>query len=261
MSRTIITLTTDWGTKDHYLAVVKGSLLKHIPDSTVIDISHEISPFNLNEASYILRNSWQNFPDGTIHIIGINSEASIEHPHIIVKEKKHFFVGADNGIFSLIFDQTPAEIYELDIIQLSHKFTFSTKDVFVGAALHIINKKPLNELGDKLERLSEKMPFQPVSEQGLIKGKVIYIDRYENIITNISESLFLEKTKNKSFSIFLRAGKYEIKKIHTSYSDVVEGELIALFGSDDLLEIAQNRGRAAGLLGIQVDDVIRIEIF
>lgn len=260
MSRPVITLTTDWGTKDHYLASVKGCIMKNIPDSTIMDISHEIIPFDLNEASYILRNTWKSFPEGTIHIVGVNSEASIEHPHVIIKENGHFFIGADNGIFSLIFDRTPEEIYELDIIQESNKFTFSTKDVFVQAALHIVNKKPLAELGDRLEDLHNKMAFQPVTEEDLIKGKVIYIDRYENVVTNISESLFNEMTKGKKFSIFLRAGKYELKKIHASYSDVVEGELVAVFGSDNLLEIAQNRGRAAGLLGIQIDDVIRIEI-
>jgi len=260
MTRPIITLTTDWGTKDHYLAAVKGSIATHIPDAVVMDISHEIVPFDLNEASYILRNAWKNFPEGSIHIVGVNSEASIEHPHVIIKENGHFFIGSDNGIFSLIFDQTPEEIYELDIIQSTNKFTFSTKDVFVQAALHILEEKPLTELGDQLEELNNKMAFQPVTEVGLIKGKVIYIDRYENVVTNISESLFYEMTKGKKFSIFLRAGKYELKKIHTSYSDVVEGELVALFGSDNLLEIAQNRGRAAGLLGIQIDDVIRIEI-
>jgi hypothetical protein len=260
MSKPIITLTTDWGTKDHYLAAVKGSIISHIPDATIMDISHDITPFDLNEASYILRNSWKDFPEGTIHIIGVNSEASIEHPHVVIKEKGHFFIGADNGIFSLIFEESPQEIYELDIFQASNKYTFSTKDVFVQAALHIVDGKALDELGDPLAELHNKMAFKPVTEENLIKGKVIYIDRYENVVTNISESLFNEISKGKKFTIYLRAGKYELKKIHSSYSDVVEGELVAIFGSDNFLEIAQNRGRAAGLLGIQIDDVIRIEI-
>ncbi len=260
MSKPIITLTTDWGTKDHYLAAVKGSIATHIPDATVMDISHDITPFDLNEASYILRNSWKDFPEGTIHIIGVNSEASIEHPHLVIKEKGHYFIGADNGIFCLTFDAPPEEIYELDIFQASNKYTFSTKDVFIQAARHILEGKALSELGNPLEELNNKMAFKPVTEENLIKGKVIYIDRYENVVTNISESLFKDMSKGKSFVIYLRAGKYELKKIHTSYSDVVEGELVALFGSDNFLEIAQNKGRAAGLLGIQLDDVIRIEI-
>lgn len=256
----IITLTTDWGTKDHYLAAVKGAILSKMPSSQIIDISHDIAPFDLNEASYILRNTWKSFPEGTIHIVGVNSEASLEHPHVVIKHLGHYFIGADNGIFSLMFDETPAEIFELDIIQSSSKFTFSTKDVFVHAALHINNEKPLVDLGDQLPELTNRMAFQPVTETNVIKGKVIYVDRYENVVTNISEKLFNEMTQKKKFNILLRAGKYKITKIKSSYSDVGEGELVALFGSDCLLEIAQNRGRAAGLLGIEVDDVVRIEI-
>lgn len=256
----IITLTTDWGTKDHYLAAVKGAILSKMPSSQIIDISHDIAPFDLNEASYIIRNTWKSFPKGTIHIVGVNSEASLEHPHVLIKHQGHFFIGADNGIFSLMFDETPAEIFELDIIQSSSKFTFSTKDVFVHAALHIHHEKPLEDLGDQLPELTNRMAFQPVTETNVIKGKVIYVDRYENVVTNISERLFNEMTQKKKFTILLRAGKYKITKIKSSYSDVGEGELVALFGSDGLLEIAQNRGRAAGLLGINMDDVVRIEI-
>jgi len=256
----IITLTTDWGTKDHYLAAVKGAILNHIPEAQIIDISHEIAPFDLNETSYALRNTWKYFPKGSIHIVGVNSEASLQHPHVVIKEQGHYFIGADNGIFSLVFDTTPEEIYELDVILESNKFTFSTKDVFVQVAKHIVHEKPLNELGDKLDELTNKMAFRPVTEPDIIKGKVIYIDRYENIVTNIDEDLFKEMVGKKAFTLFLRAGKYKIKTIHSSYSDVGEGELIALFGSDNMLEIAQNRGRAAGLLGMQLDDVVRIEI-
>lgn len=256
----IITLTTDWGTKDHYLASVKGAILSQIKGATIIDVSHEIAPFDLNEASYILRNVWKNFPEGTIHIVGVNSEASPDHPHILIKEKGQYFIGADNGIFSLLFDETPEEIYELDIIQASNKFTFSTKDVFVQVAKHVLEDNHLNDLGDKLPELTKRMAFQPVSEPNVIKGKIIYIDRYQNVVTNINEALFHKMCGKKKFVILISAGKYKIKKIDASYSDVSEGELIALFGSDHLLEIAQNRGRAAGLLGLQLDDVVRIEI-
>ena len=255
----IITLTSDWGTKDHYLASVKGAILAQIPQVNIIDISHNIAPFDLNEASYILRNVWGDFPEGSIHIVGVNSEASPEHPHVLIKVKGQFFIGADNGIFSLLFDEMPQEIYELDIIQSSSKFTFSTKDVFVQVAKHIVEGKDLEELGERLPELTKRVAFQPVTEPNLIKGKIIYIDRYENVVSNISEKLFYDTCGKKKYKILLSAGKYKLPKVHQSYSDVGEGELVALFGSDGLLEIAQNRGRAAGLLGLQLDDVVRIE--
>ncbi|OYT17730.1 MAG: hypothetical protein B7C24_00995 [Bacteroidetes bacterium 4572_77] len=256
----IITLTTDWGIKDHYLASVKGAILQQIPEATIIDISHEIAPFNLSQASYILQSAYPNFPKGSIHLIGINSEASVEYPHIIIKHKDQFFIGADNGLFSLLFKETPKEIYELDILQSSNRFTFSTKDVFVNAAKHIAQGKAIEEIGEPLNNLTNRVPFQPVVEENIIKGKVIYIDRHENIVTNISEQLFYEIIKKKRFKIYLRAGKYIIDTIYTSYSDVGEGDLLALFDSNNYLEIAQSYGRAAGLLGLSLDDVVRIEI-
>ena len=256
----IITLTTDWGTKDYYLASLKGAILKQIPEANIIDVSHEITPFDLSEASYILRNSWENFPEGTIHIIGISSEASPDHPHLLIKEKGQYFIGADSGLFCLLFDKTPIEIYELDVIQSSDKFTFSTKDVFVNVAKHIVEGKDLDILGEKIPELTKRTAFQPVVDPDVIKGKIIYIDHYQNVVTNISETLFKEVFGRKKFQILVNAGQYKITQIHTSYSDVGEGELVALFGTDNLLEIAQNRGRAAGLLGLELDDVVRIEI-
>ena len=256
----IITLTSDWGLKDHYLASVKGAFLRSIPEVTLIDISHQIPPFDLNQASFILKSAYKNFPEGTIHIVGVNTEASIEMPHVLIKYNKHYFIGADNGVFALMFDETPELIIELDIIQTSNHFSFSTKDVFVQAAMHLIEGNDIMLLGEKREFLTNKISFKPVIETNLIKGKVIYIDSYQNVITNITEDSFKEVVKGREFKILLRAGSYEIANISKSYMDVSEGELLALFDSENYLEISINKGKASGLLGLGIDDVIRIEV-
>ncbi len=256
----IVTLTTDWGLKDHYLASVKGAFLRSVPNLIIVDISHQIPPFDLNQASFILKSAYKNFPEGSIHIVGVNTEASIETPHVLIKYKGHYFIGADNGIFALIFDEKPEMIVEIDIIQTSNRFSFSTKDVFVQAAMHLIEGNDIALLGDKRESLTNKLSFKPVVENNLIKGKVIYIDGYQNVISNITEKLFNEVVKGKKFKILLRAGNYEISKISKSYMDVNEGELLALFDSEDHLEIAINKGKASSLLGLNIDDVIRIEV-
>lgn len=256
----IITLTSDWGLKDHYLASVKGAFLRSIPGATLVDISHQLPPFDLNQASFVLKSAYKNFPEGSIHIVGINTEASIDMPHVLIKYKEHFFIGADNGIFALMFDETPELIIELDIIQTSNRFSFSTKDVFVQAAMHVAEGNDLTLLGDKRDALTNKMSFKPVIEENLIKGKIIYIDEYQNIITNITERLFNEVVKGKKFKILLRAGNYQINTISKSYGDVSEGELLALFDSEDHLEIAINKGKTSSLLGLGIDDVIRIEV-
>jgi len=256
----IITLTSDWGLKDHYLASVKGAFLRSIPEVTLIDISHQIPPFDLNQASFVLKSAYKNFPEGSIHIVGVNTEASIEMPHVLIKHQGHYFIGADNGIFSLMFDESPDLIIELDIIQTSNRFSFSTKDVFVQAAMHLIEGNAIEHLGEKREELTNRMSFKPVIESNLIKGKVIYIDGYQNVITNITEELFNQVVKGKKFKILLRAGNYEIGTISKSYMDVSEGELLALFDSENHLEISINKGKASSLLGLGIDDVVRIEI-
>lgn len=259
----IITLTTDWGSKDHYLAGVKGSLLKAIPDVHIIDISHEIPPFDIYQASFILGNCYRNFPANTIHIIGVNSESSIDTPHIAVRYDNQYFIGSDNGIFSLMFDEVPNKIIEIDIIQDTDKFTFSTKDVFVKVAQHLSAGKVIDELGFKQEKLKKLMSFEPVIEhiedEGIsIIGKVIYLDRYENAIVNIKKDLFEQTGKGHDFSISFNSFSNTISEISSSYGDVAISDMVALFDSNDFLEIAINQGNAGSLLGLKIDTRIRI---
>lgn len=254
----IITLTSDWGLKDHYLSAVKGSIYNKMPEANIVDISHEIPIFDILQASFILKNSCFNFPSGTIHIIAINTEESIETPHLVVKYAGQYFIGADNGIFALIFDQTPEKIIELDVLQESDYFTFSAKDVFVQVACFIAKGGNIDELGSKKDNFNEKIMLNPVVDDNSIKGAVIYIDIYENIITNISESTFKKASKGRPFTISFRSPGYEISQIHHSYSDVIQAEKLALFSTTGFLEIAINQGKASSLLGLKLYDPIWI---
>lgn len=253
----IITLTTDWGTKDHYTGAVKGALLSLMPDAKIVDITHEIPSFDIGPASFVIRNCFRSFPEGTIHIIGINTEASTETPHTMILYDGHYFIGADNGIFSLIFDHKPDKIIELDITQDSDYFTFSTRDVFVKAAYLIIKGENPESLGFVKESLVELIPLKPVVEQNTIKGNVIYIDAYENVVTNISEDLFNEERKGKTYTISFRG--YDISELSKAYKDVDPGEKLALFGVSGFLEIAINMGNASSLLGLKLKDSVRID--
>ena len=256
----IITLTTDWGTKDHYIGAVKGTILRQMPEATIVDITHAIPAFDLNQAAFIIRNFYKNFPAGSIHILAVNTEASIRHPHTLVKYEEHWFIGADNGIFSLIFDNKPELIIDLDVIQDSVYFTFSTRDVFAKVACHIASGKPAGELGHVKKEVLQKIAFRPVLQGDLIKGQVIYVDNYENAFTNITEPLFKSATKGRKFAITFRSAKYRITQISKSYQDVPEGEMLALFSSSGHLEIAMNKGNAASLLGLNVDQAVNVEL-
>lgn len=252
----IITLTSDWGFKDHYLAAVKGSLLRQLPGAVIVDISHEIPAFSLRQASFIVRNSYRNFPEGTIHILAVNTIESKDQPHMAALIDGHYFIGTDNGIFSLIFDHLPDKMVELDVLQETDHFTFATRDRFVKAAVHLANGNDIAELGELKENWEMQSHFQPVVSGDSIRGIVIYIDNYENVITNITWEQFREIRKGRKFRIECRAGS--ITKLSQSYLDVPVGEVLALFGTTGYLEIAINQGNAASLLGLQLDDLVSI---
>jgi len=256
----IITLTSDWGLNDHYAGAVRGAIYQQLPEATVVDLSHAIQPFNLNQAAFIIRNAYRDFPPGTIHIIGINSEASIETPHVLVVKDGHYFIGADNGIFSLVFEGLPEQIIELEVMQDSDYFTFPSRDVFVKVAVHIARGEPVDQLGNPKKELVQKIAFKPVIDGNLIKGTVIYIDNYENAFTNITEDFFRSVVKGKKFVITFRSNAYRITEISKSYKDVVEGEMLALFSATHHLEIAINQGKASSLLGLKIDQSVLIEI-
>lgn len=257
----IITLTSDWGYGSHYVGAVKGTLLRLIPGCNIIDITHQIASFDIMQASFVLRNAYTSFPDGTIHLVGINSEAGLKTPHVAVFHKKQFFIGADNGLFSLVFDNTPELTVELDIIQDSDYFTFSTRDVFAKVAAMIASGKELSSLGRKYELINQRLPFQPVVYPDKIIGKIIFIDEYENVFVNIDKDTFKKVCQGRGFKIDFRGPGMGIGTIVESYSDVVPGEKLALFGSTNMLEIAINEGNASSLLGLHMNDTVTIEFF
>ena len=254
----IITLISDWGLSDYYVAAVKGMIYKFHPEANIVDITHQVQPFDSAEAAYILKNSYPNFPDETIHIIGINTEESINDAHIIAYYNKQYFIGTDDGIFSLIFDSDPEYIIELNIPLETSIHTFSSRDRFAKAAAHIAKGGNPKELGSAKNDLVKKMLFNPLLNEDSLKGMVIHIDNYNNLITNIDKAEFKKFVSSSQFEISFRSQKYKASEIHESYGDVRPGEIVALFTSRNLLEIAINKGKAASLLGIHKKDPILI---
>jgi S-adenosylmethionine hydrolase len=253
----IITLTSDWGLKDHYSGAVKGAILSRLPEALIVDITHTIPSFNSEQAAFVLKNAYPNYPEGTVHILAINTEESDKFPHTAILYNGHYFIGTDTGIFSLLCDKPPDKVVEIQMPQDSDYFTFSTRDRFVKVAVHLAKGGKIEEVGKMKDKIREKILFKPVIDQNVIKGHVMYIDSYENVITNITEPVFNENRKDRKFSIHFRS--YEIKKISRSYQDVPHGEILALFDSNRYLEIAMNQGNAAGLLGLDYKDMVRIE--
>jgi S-adenosyl-L-methionine hydrolase (adenosine-forming) len=253
----IITLLSDWGLTDHYVASVKGAILSRIPDAVIVDISHNIRLFDIKHASFVMRNSWNNFPEGTIHIIGVDSIESDKHPHVIVKSEGHYFIGADTGLIALILNKKPEKIIMITVVQDSGYFTFPTRDRFVKVAAMLAQGTNMDELGIPLESLNPKTLLQPDFDGKTISGKVMHIDNYENVFVNITEKFVLECMGKSSYKIFFK--KEDIPHVR-AYDDVREGYTCALYASNGYLQISVNRGRAASLLGMEMDNEVLVVI-
>ena len=271
----IITLTTDFGLKDHFAGAVKGAIYSEMADAKIVDISHNVSPFHITEAAYIIQNAYRNFPEGTIHIIGIDSEQNAENKHIAVKVEGHYFVCANNGIMSMITRTiVPEELVEINIHDRI-KTNFTELDVFVQVACHIARGGTLGVIGKPIKEIKAITGIMPVinSDQKQIIGNVIYVDNYGNVITNITRRLFDDVGKGRTFII--QARRAHFKKIHERYSDAInfdiektkreeDGKKIALFNSSGYLELAIYKsnpstvGSASTLFGLDYRDTVSI---
>lgn len=257
----IITLTTDLGTTDSYLASVKGAIHSQIEGAKIIDISNNIDPFNIQQAAYILRNCFKDFPEKTIHIISVDDELSMTCEHLAVKANGHYFIGADNGLFSLLFNRLkPEKIVKLNISLTSDCMTFATKNIFVPAACHLARGGTMEIIGATINDFEiKKMELKAVLQTNMIRGSVIYVDSYGNALTNISQKEFEQVQKGRSFVIIFGREDEMITEISKKYNDVPTAEKLAIFGENNQLQIAINKGKASKLLGLNLHEIIRIE--
>lgn len=261
----IITLTSDMGIKDFYLASIKGTIYKALPDAKIVDITHHITPFDIAQAAFIVKNTYPDFPENTIHIISVDPEPSLGSNHIVIYEKGQYFIGNDNGMFSLIFDEKPEQIWKLTPPPKLGSSSFPSKSIFVWAATLLAQGSRLEDIAERTDNYKMRVAFRPVVESNLIKGSVIFIDGYGNVITNIDKKLFDSVLKDRKFTIYFRGESYGIDKICESYNEVPPGEKLAIFGAGNFLEIAINKGvegsggGANKLFGLKLNDTIRIE--
>jgi len=252
-----ITITSDLGSSDHYLAVMKGQLLSQLGDVNIIDISNNIEKFNIPQAAFILKNSYANFPPATVHIVlvGISSP---DIDYIIIKHKDQYFVGQDNGLFSLVFENEPILAYQLNLSAPPELASFPEKSILIQAASHLSRGGVPEVIGEQIQSLASMISYAPVIQNDTIRASVQHIDGYGNVITNLSKDLFSKYARERNVDIRFRIPHARVTKISNKYSDVDGGDIVALFNSAGLLEIAINSGKAAGLLGIRINDTISI---
>jgi len=271
----IITLTTDFGEKDHFAGAIKGAIYSELPDVKIVDISHSVSPFSIPEAAYIIQNAYSSFPKGSIHLIGIDSEINQENKHIVIKLDDHYFVCANNGIMSMICSEiAPEKIVEINIHE-KIETSFPVLDVFVKVACHIARRGTLEVIGKPIQGIKPIKNIIPFvnAERNQIIGSVVYIDNYGNVVTNIKRKFFEDIQKGRPFEIYAR--NYKFKEIFSKYSDIVnfdieaekrhdEGRGLVVFNSSNYMEIAIYKsncttvGSASSLMGLNMRDTVTV---
>ncbi|HZW63739.1 MAG TPA: SAM-dependent chlorinase/fluorinase [Flavobacteriaceae bacterium] len=274
----IITLTTDFGEKDHFAGAVKGAIYCELPEVRIVDISHSISPFNIMEAAYVIQNAYSSFPKGSIHIIGIDSELNPENKHIALALDEHYFICANNGIMSMICSEIqPSKIVEINIHDRIET-SFPVLDVFVKAACHIARGGTLDVIGKPITEIKPITHIKPYvnEEKTQIIGSIIYVDNYGNVVTNVRRSFFEGIQKGRPFELHARSFKSGV--IYEKYSDFINfsipeekrhdaGQALAVFNSSSYIEIALYKsnpaavGSASTLLGLNLMDTITINFY
>ena len=250
----IVTLTTDFGREDFHLPRLKGSLLSAHQGLQIVDLNHEIPPYDIVRAAFIFKRSWVHYPEGTIHLISVNDYYQPRGRFLAIRYERQYFIGPDNGIFSLIFGKMPSETFVLD--GYTKKDALST--IYGRAVAHVAKQKPFLEIGLPTTKLSERLAFQPVIGPNYIRGTVVFIDRFDNVTTNITRDLFEDVGHGRGFQLLIKRMS-PIDGLSFRYHDVPEGEPLCRFDHDGFLEVAINLGRAATLLSIQLEDMVQVE--
>jgi S-adenosylmethionine hydrolase len=261
-----ITLTSDFGTKDHYVGTMKGVIYGINPEVHIVDISHEIAPQDILEAAFLLRSSYSHFPIRTIHVVVVDPTVGSTRKLLIVGTENYYFVAPDNGVLSLIYDVEP--VSTVVEITAEHFFlnrvskTFHGRDIMAPAAAWLSKGTGIENFGDPVtDYFRLALPKAKMLPDGNLKGNVIHVDRFGNLITNITREDYEQaRTQSPGDAFKLTVGKQEIPKLNEFYAEGPKGTLLALFGSADFLEVAQTQGSAAKTLGLSRGAEVNVQL-
>jgi len=251
----IVTLLTDSGESDHYVASVKAKIISLNPGIRIEDISHNIKPADIAHAAFVLRAVFRDFPKGTVHLVGVDSTGNRGDAFIALQLEDHFFVGCDNGLFGLISEKTHQQLVELNAIN-SISTTFPERDVFAHAASKLASGISITNLGKPMTSYKKMIDRQVKATRKQITGTIVRVDSMGNLITNISKDAFETLSKGKVFTI--QFGGEKFRRIQTQYSQADQGECFIVFNSLNLLEIGIYKGNASELLGLGYDSLVNV---
>jgi len=246
----LVTLTTDFGTRDPYVAAMKGVLAAWCPEAHVIDLTHQIGPQDLIETALFLAATTPLFPESTIHIAVVDPGVGTDRRAIIAKANNQYYVCPDNGILTVLLQNYPLQaahaITNPGFMRDEISDTFHGRDIFAPAAGRIANGTPLSEAGPVAENIETLGLSDPVVERDRVTGTVVHVDRFGNCITNIRRNLV-----TLTDACEIHSGNHVFRGIARTYGQVPKGSPLALFGSMNLLELAVSQGSAAAILHME----------
>lgn len=251
----IVTLLTDSGESDHYIAAIKARILAVSPESTIVDISHQIRMFDIGHGAFVLRSVFRDFPKGTIHLVGVDASGNRGEEFVMLRLEGHYFVGVDNGLFSLLSDQPPERVWQLPSRD-PDLTTFPEREIFAPAAARLANGEDPETIGKPIADLKRLIDRQVKATKKQITGNIIRVDHFGNLVTNIPKQVFDILSKDKAYTI--QFGGEKFRKIHSAYNQAEQGECFIVFNNLGFLEIGIYKGNAAELLGLDYDSVVNV---
>ena len=251
----IVTLLTDSGETDHYVAAIKAKILGINPGLTLVDISHKIQPCDIAHGAFVLNSVFRDFPKGTVHLVGVDSTGLAESAAIGLQLEDHFFVGPDNGLFGLISDKQHQQLVDINSIN-PISTSFPEKEIFAPASAKLASGVSITTLGKPMTTFKKMIGRSVKATRKLIAGHVVRVDNFGNLITNISKTDFDILSKGKTFTVQFSGEKF--RRIHSNYFQADQGDCFLIFNSTGFLEIGIYKGRANDLLGMDYDSSVNI---
>jgi len=252
----IITLTSDLGNQDFYLASIKGTLLSNFTELNIVDITHQIPSFDIFKAAETLRHTYHFFPEGSIHCILVNFQSHLKAPILLCKYKGHYFLGPDNGLFSFLFDEAPEFMLSLAGNESKVKSTFPFLAIYLPSLKRFIAGEAHEKLGTTVTEYIQKSPFNSFGQEDMVHGYIWHVDKFGNCISNINKALFDRVGKGQKFLIDIKGNEEE--SIGTHYDEKPSGSMLVFFNYLGLLEVALSNGSASQLLGLNRNDKVII---